>query len=322
MTREKPLEILLYGLGAIGSFYAFILDRSDSVRLTVVARSNYEAVTSKGITIKSQNHGEHVVKPYKVVKTPAESGQIFDYIVCCHKAVNHDSVPGQFAAVVDATRTTFVIIQNGVGNEEPFRNAFPECSILSCVTWVGAAQKSPGVVEHFNSEDLQIGLYPNEKVDSQLEQQRLDTFASLLRNGKTVFQVVPNIQVQRWEKVVWNAAWNSLTTLTLLDTKSWLSSSPDALPMTRRLMTEVIDVARRCGVPIGYDLIDRLIDKIMAMPGIGSSMQADYLKGKPMEVDVILGTPVKKARELGMSVPVAETLYTLLTAINTRFLSE
>ena len=28
----------------IGSFYAFILSRSDRVRLTVVARSNYEAV--------------------------------------------------------------------------------------------------------------------------------------------------------------------------------------------------------------------------------------------------------------------------------------
>lgn len=30
--------------GRIGSFYAFILSRSDRVRLTVVARSNYEAV--------------------------------------------------------------------------------------------------------------------------------------------------------------------------------------------------------------------------------------------------------------------------------------
>ena len=29
---------------SIGSFYAFILDRSKRVRLTVVARSNYEAV--------------------------------------------------------------------------------------------------------------------------------------------------------------------------------------------------------------------------------------------------------------------------------------
>ena len=187
-------------------------------------------------------------------------------------------------------------------------------------TWVGAAQKLPGVAEQFNSEDMQIGLFPNDNIAHQLEQQRLETFANLLTNGKTIFQVVPNIQVQRWEKVVWNAAWNSLTTLTLLDTKSWLNSSPDATPLTRRLMREVIDVARRSDVPIEYSLIDRLMDKIMGMPGIGSSMQADYMNAKPMEIEVILGTPVKKARELGMSVPILETLYTVLTALNGRLL--
>lgn len=169
---------------------------------------------------------------------------------------------------------------------------------------------------------MQLGLFPNENLDNQLEQQRLDEFVTLLTNGKTVFQVVPNIQVQRWEKVVWNAAWNSLTTLTLLDTKSWLNSSPDAIPLSRRVMTEVIDVARRCDVPIEYSHVDKLMDKIMAMPGIGSSMQADYMKEKPMEVEVILGTPVKKARELGMSVPVLETLHTVLTAINGRLLPQ
>jgi hypothetical protein len=56
----EPIDVLLYGLGAyafltrimcictdkrsIGSFYAFILHRADRVRLTVVARSNYDAV--------------------------------------------------------------------------------------------------------------------------------------------------------------------------------------------------------------------------------------------------------------------------------------
>lgn len=44
---EKEIKVLLYGLGAIGSFYAFILSRNKNVVLDVVARSNYEAVKSK-----------------------------------------------------------------------------------------------------------------------------------------------------------------------------------------------------------------------------------------------------------------------------------
>jgi ketopantoate reductase len=43
----KEIKVLLYGLGAIGSFYAFVLSRNESVVLDVVARSNYDAVKSK-----------------------------------------------------------------------------------------------------------------------------------------------------------------------------------------------------------------------------------------------------------------------------------
>lgn len=90
------------------------------------------------------------------------------------------------------------------------------------------------------------------------------------------------------------------------------------MPMTRRLMHEVIDVARACDVPIEYSLIDRLIDKILAMPPIGSSMRTDCENGKPMEVEIILGSPVRKAKELGVAVPTLETVYIVLTGVNER----
>jgi 2-dehydropantoate 2-reductase len=167
---------------------------------------------------------------------------------------------------------------------------------------------------------MQIGTFPNEVGDAAVDEQRLAYFAELLTAGKTVFQVVPNIQVQRWEKVVWNAAWNTLTTLTLMDTHAWLSSSAGATSMTTRVMQEVIDVARALEVPIDDGLIDRLMTRILGMPPIGSSMRTDYDNGKPLEVDIILGYPVRKGRELGIDVPTIETLYILLTAINKRLI--
>lgn len=183
---------------------------------------------------------------------------------------------------------------------------------------MGASQAVPGIVKHTKSEHTQIGLYRNPRRRSEYEEQRLEQFATLLKAGKTPFDVEEDLQLKRWEKVVWNAAWNSLTTLTLVDTQTWLKSSPGAMPMTRELMREVIDVARKCGVPLQYSLIDQLINKILAMPPIGSSMQADYKAGRKMEVEIILGHPVRKAKELQVPVPVLDTLYTLLTAINSR----
>lgn len=83
-------------------------------------------------------------------------------------------------------------------------------------------------------------------------------------------------------------------------------------------MAEVINVAQKSGVPLEYELVDRLINKILAMPGIGSSMQTDCRNGRAMELDVILGTPMRKARQLGVSTPILETIYTLLLGVDLR----
>lgn len=55
-----------------------------------------------------------------------------DYIVCAHKALDQEEVAAHFRPVVGKD-TTIVIIQNGVGNEEPFRKEFPSNTILTCV---------------------------------------------------------------------------------------------------------------------------------------------------------------------------------------------
>ncbi|OKL63251.1 hypothetical protein UA08_01845 [Talaromyces atroroseus] len=319
MAFEGKIDVLLYGLGAIGSFYAFILSRNPNVRLTVVARSNYDAVKSNGLVIDSQNHEKHNIIPENVVKTPAEARQTFDYVVCAHKAIGQDAAVTALGPAIEEDKTTIVIIQNGVGNEEPFRNAWPKATIITCVTWTGATQTSPGYVKHTKSEDMQIGLFPSSISPSATEQTRLSTFSSLLSGGNTNFTVLEDMPLQRWQKVVWNAAWNSLTTATLLDTHSWLESSPEAVPMTRRLMNEVIDVGRACGVTaLEHSLTDSLIEKILGMPPIGSSMQTDCLAGRPLEVDVILGYPWKKSKELGLNTPTLDTIYAVVMGVDRR----
>ncbi|KAI5196861.1 mandelate racemase/muconate lactonizing enzyme family protein [Aureobasidium subglaciale] len=295
-TSEKEIKVLLFGLGAIGGFYAFVLGRNDNVSLSVVARSNYQQVKELGLRIESENHGNHKVNIDEVYKSPEEITSSFDYIVCTHKAVNPSRVPPLLENAV-GDKTTFVIIQNGVGNEEPFRKIYPNNTIISCVTWAGATQTSPGLIRHTKSEDMQMGLFPNTSIDKTLEQRRLDTFANVLTTGNTIFQVESDIQIKRWEKVTWNAAWNSITTLTDVNTQDWLKSTPEAMAITKRLMHEVIDVANRCNVPLKHELTDQLVDKILAMPGIFSSMHTDMKEGRPLEVDVILGYPVRMARE-------------------------
>ncbi|KAL4741086.1 ketopantoate reductase PanE/ApbA-domain-containing protein [Aspergillus similis] len=316
-STSDSVNVLLYGLGAIGSFYAFILNRCDRVRLTVVARSNYDAVLKNGISIDSKNHGKHTFRPDRVIRTPSDvAGSHFDYIVCAHKAFDPQGAIIPLDPVVDET-TTIVVLQNGVGNEDPFRERWPGVTIISGVVWVGASQPAPGVVYHTSSEHTELGLFPNRSLnDAPLEESRLQTFTSLLAAGGTHLTTFTDIQPRRWEKVIWNVAWNAITALTDQDVSSWLSSSPDAVPYTRRLMNEVIAVAKGCHVEVKDGLPDQLIERAKGLGALRTSMQADREAGREMEIEVILGVPVKKGRKLGIDTPCLEGLYVLLVAIN------
>lgn len=65
-----------------------------------------------------------------------------------------------------------------------------------------------------------------------------------------------------------------------------------------------------------YGLVDVLMERIQSMPGIESSMQVDAREGRRLEVDVILGTPMRMAREFGMDVPTLATVYALTVAVD------
>ncbi|THX09469.1 2-dehydropantoate 2-reductase [Aureobasidium pullulans] len=248
---------------------------------------------------------ESLLMKFAVLSCPHKIATTYDYIICAHKAISPGLDPNDFRSVANMD-TTFVILQNGVGNEEPFRNAFPYCSIVSCVIWVGATQDLPGVIRHTASEHTDIGLYPNPRLEAEVEETRLEGFAAMLRAGGTPYTISDDIQVKRWEKVVWN------------DTQQWLSSSKESVSVTKRLMREVIGVARRSGVALEYGLVDILMERIQGMPGIESSMQVDAREGRRLEVDVILGTPMRKAREYGMDVPTLATVYALTVAVDMR----
>lgn len=65
-AAPAPIDILLVGLGSIGTVYALLLEKSGRARVTAVARSNYELYSTTGVKIDSDALG--VIegwKPYR-----------------------------------------------------------------------------------------------------------------------------------------------------------------------------------------------------------------------------------------------------------------
>ena len=87
------------------------------------------------------------------------------------------------------------------------------------------------------------------------------------------------------------------------------------------VMDEAVLIAKAKGYGnvVSSDLAKEQLQRALerkGTPGIEPSMLVDVLNGRRMEVEVILGNPVRIARELGVEVPRLETLYALLKGLD------
>ncbi|CDZ98672.1 2-dehydropantoate 2-reductase [Phaffia rhodozyma] len=326
-----PLEILIFGLGGIGAVYALILSQpelKDVCRVHVVARSNLEHIQDQGLDYESIKFG--TVKGLKFAgayRTPEEAHTAvpkFDYVICCNKAQLSatPSLEEIIQPAVTPDHTAVMIVQNGVGAESPLKKAFPTNPILTAVTWIGASQPSAGLINHNNlpSPCMQFGPFYGDNGEDigELESAKILQDALEAVDGIGA-EVVVDMQTERWKKVIWNAAWNSTTALVQYNTAKFMAATPYSEDLCRNLMKEVVAVAQALGHKVPDSEVDVLMNRCKAhKEGLNSSMMADVANGSQTEVEVILGTPLREAKRLGMSVPILETLYCCVKAVDLR----
>ena len=226
-AKENIRHVLIVGTGAVGAFYGSRLHLpSASVLVSLVCRSNYKAIKARGnaVELRTRNFGDYTFKPHLVfdsVKAAVASGTQWDYLVVTTKAlpdVTDDSA--LIEPLVDKEgRTCIVLIQNGVGVEQPYRLRFPKAPIVSGVTVISAEQTEPGVI--VQNRWTRISLGPYGRGDGTRESEELNrgpsatrAFADLLTQGG-IKDAEPHdetdLQLIRWHKLTINVRFSALS---------------------------------------------------------------------------------------------------------------
>lgn len=216
--------------------------------------------------------------------------------------------------------TTIVLIQNGLGIENEYHQAFPDNPLLSCVVYLPATQVQPGVVEMGYIELLQIGAYP---AGSPHAIPQAEALRALIASVNCHAEVYDDIQEKRWQKLMLNCGWNPVCALARSRDVGVLKSCDEAEDFVRQVMLEVAAVAQKMGyhtvdAKAAQVQLDRALQRLDT-PGIEPSMMADAMAGRRMEVEAILGAPMRLGKEHGVSVVRLETLYVLCKALDDRF---
>jgi 2-dehydropantoate 2-reductase len=81
-------------------------------------------------------------------------------------------------------------------------------------------------------------------------------------------------------------------------------------------MNEVIAAAEAMGMTMPDDMIDRQMRHTRTMGPYRSSMQIDRQEGRALEVESILGEPLRQARKAGVKTPRLEMLYEMTRLVD------
>jgi len=303
------VRILVYGAGGVGAFFGGLLARAGHDVHFVARGAHLEALRSRGLRITSNLIGDVEVPRVSVYPCAADSGPA-DLVLVCVKTHQTDSILDDLAAVV-GDDTVVIPLQNGVESDEQLVARFGRGRVLPAAVYVGATIDEPGVVSHQAPARISMGARQG------FDEQRLAIIYETLASTGQVVQISPDIQRERWRKLMWNASFNTVSAVTLR-TPAELLALLETRALLTAIMREVVAVAQAQGIDLQRSDVDEHIAWTERASGMRTSTMVDRERGRTMEADALIGVIVRKGSEAGVRTPASAALYALMKAIDTR----
>lgn len=301
------MRVLVLGAGGVGIAFTSRLARA-GVEVSVVAGRDYDVASKQGYDVRMLD-GNYNFTPHAVLHSADEFKGDPDWVIVACKALPSIDMVKLLKPAVRSDRTKIMLIQNGIDIEKEVYAAYPANLLVSTVAYTCTSRPAPGVILNEGVLKLRFGDYPH---GVSPETQEL---AELFSKGGVDCQTVEDINYIRWYKLLWNLSFNVVAVLGKVNTAEMCDNGPlEAL--CRSLMQETKETAKACGA----ELTDKDIDDNFAFtrtlkPYIPSTCQ-DYYAGRTMEVEAILGNPIRLAHKHNVPVPCMELCYTLMNALN------
>jgi len=305
-------RIGIIGSGALGAFYGARLARAGH-DVHFLMRSDYEAVRDNGLFVKSFEGDFHLKA--NVYNSPEALG-VCDLLIIGLKTTANGALPQLLAPTANAD-TLVLTLENGLGNEDAVAAALSHTGkgasarVLGGIAFLCSNRTAPGHIHHMDHGWIRMGEFDAPVTD------RTRAIAELFVSSGIRCEVYDNLMQARWEKLVWNIAFNGLGVAAQADVGRVLAT-PELHSLAHDLMQEVVIAAAATGAPIDPAMPAKMLKNSESMGPYHSSMQVDFESGRPLEVESIIGEPTRRAKAAGASVPRMEMLYALVKALDQR----
>lgn len=302
------LKYAIVGTGALGGFYGGKLAHA-GCDVHFLCNSDYAYVKENGLRIDSVN-GNFVLNPVNVYNKTTQMPPC-DVVLVCLKTTNNHLLKDLLPPLLHKD-TLVVLVQNGLGIEKELAADFPEQPIAGGMAFICSSKLGDGHIAHFDYGNIRIGLFQGQS-HKLLEQMSAD-----FKPAGIKIEIVPDLNVSRWQKLVWNIPYNGMT-VALNTTTDKMMQQPDARKLIWDLMMEVIEASCACGAGLTEEFAHKMMLMTDKMTPYAPSMKLDFDSRRTMEIQAIYRNPINTALDAGYYMKKVSMLEQQLSFIQSTF---
>ena len=315
------MNILVVGSGAIGI----------ALGASMISQGFNVSFYAREKTGKALKEGIERTGLFKNIKIPASQYEVytnyedipddeFDYVFVCSKTIANEDIAVKLNENKRILKDDFriIIFQNGFGNDEEYLKYFSKNNVFCARVITGFSRPEPNVSEiTVHTEPILLGSLQN------VDPKPLKTIAENISQSGIPCEISHNLSEYLWAKMLYNCALNPLGTILKVNYGA-LTENPYTISIMNQIIAEIFEVIKASGYKTLWNTAEEYEDLFYSklVPDTYnhySSTYQDIEKKNRTEIDSLNGKVVKLAEKHDINVPVNETLYNMVKAIESEF---
>lgn len=306
------LSYAILGTGALGGYYGACLQKA-GLDVHFLLHSDYEYVRQHGLIVESKNGNFNLPKVqayFEASKMPA-----CDVVIVALKTTQNHLLPQMLPNVVK-DKGVVLVLQNGLCVEDEIAKIVGSERVMGGLCFLCSNKVGLGHIQHLDYGQIKIAEYAANYQVAGISK-RMQQIANDFERAGIKMELVEDLLLARWQKLVWNIPYNGLSVV--LDARTdELMSNAHTRSLVEELMWEVVAGAKSCDRTIPKTFVETMLQYTDKMKPYRTSMKIDYDEKRPLEVETMFGNPLRFAQEKGANLLKITMLYQQLKFLDSR----
>ncbi len=305
------MRLLVVGAGSTGGYFGGRLAQAGRDVTFLVRPARAQQLRDTGLRIASP-HGNATL--HSQVVTADALQHPYDAVLLTVKGFQLDAALTDLAPAV-GPETMILPVLNGMRHMDVLADRFDPHNVIGCALKVATALEDDGrIVQLTPLQDLAYGELNGWKTT------RIQALDEFMQGAGFDARLSDAILREMWEKWILLASVGAITCL-MRGTIGEVEASPGGVAFALQLLDEVVAIVREVGTPPSDGFLNATRQQLTAKDSpFASSMYRDLQRGRPIEVEAIIGDLLRRGVAAGLSAPLLAAAYTHLALYQSRVL--